>query len=195
MNSALIIFFVSFAALIFLFFCHVNLVIIYEKGFLIYYRFFFIKIRIYPFKELKKQDALNGFLEAKDTVERLRKYRELSQSIFGFYYRALRLKILNLEINVSSSMPSSTALYYSYVSQAVSYLFKYFERNLVLKIPKKSNINIRADFFGESSFKAHFVIYTYLGPLVIVSFLSLLKRLISHFRRLLNGTFKAKRVN
>lgn len=196
MDSALTIFFAVFTILILLFFCHVNLVIVYDKGLLIYYKILFVKIRIFPFKENQNQSVINGITEAKTAIDRLKKYRELSRSVFGFYYRALRLKLLNLEASIGGKTPAITAINYSLAVQAVSYLFKYFERNLILQIPNKSSVDIHADFTKKSSFlKTHFVIYTYLGPLVAVSFLALLKKLISFFRRILNGNFKAKRAN
>ena len=195
-NWSLLTFFLLFSLLIFLFFCHVNLVIIYENGFKIFYKILFIKIRVFPFKEDKKQDKLSGVKDAKNAFDKLRRYRELSRSIFGFYYRALRLKIINLDIIVASKKPATTALYYSLVAQGVAYLFRSAEQNVILQFPKNSNINIQADFLGKKShFKAHFVIYTYLGPLVAVSVFSFFKMIISFFRRLLNGSIKAKRAN
>ena len=197
MNLALIIYFCISAALIFLFFCHVNLVFIYDNHLTIYYKILFIKIKIYPFKK-KKQDqtVLDGFNKAKNVIEQIQRYKELSKSIFNFYYRALRLKIINLDILIASKEPFTTALYYSLTVQTYSYLLKYFERNLILQFPKDSNLTIRTDFLGKSShFKAHFVIYTYLGPLVAVGIISLVKMFISFIRRILNGDLKAKRVD
>ena len=181
---------------IFLFFCHVNLVVIYKDGLRIFYKVLFVKITVFPFKESQKKDALSNVKDAKNTFERLKRYRELSKSIFGFYYRALRLKILNLEVTVSSNDPFSTALCHSMLSQGIACLLKSVEQEIIIQIPKNSNINVRADFLGnEPHFSTHLVMYTYLGPLVIVSVLSFTKMIISFFRRLLNGEFKSKRVN
>lgn len=195
-HFGLTVFFLLFSALILLFFCHVNLVIIYKNGFQIFYQILFIKIKIYPFKKDKSKNPIDGVKEAKDTFDRLKKYRKISRSIFGFYYRALRLKIIDLDVLVASRSPSSTALYYSFVVQGISYILKSIERTLILQFPKNKELNIRADFFGkEPYFKTHIIIYTYLGPLVFVSILSFLKTMFSFLRRILNGNFKAKRAN
>lgn len=195
-HFGLTVFFLLFSALILLFFCHVNLVIIYKNGFQIFYQILFIKIKIYPFKKDKSKNPIDGVKEAKDAFDRLKKYRKISRSIFGFYYRALRLKIIDLDVLVASRSPSSTALYYSFVVQGISYILKSIERTLILQFPKNKELSIRADFFGkEPYFKTHIIIYTYLGPLVFVSILSFLKTMFSFLRRILNGNFKAKRAN
>ncbi len=197
MNISLLAFFLLVASLIFLFFCKVNLVIVYKNGFKIFYKILFIRIKIYPFKKDKKsQSTLDGIKDAKNAFNTLKNYRELSRSIFGFYYRALRLKIIDFDLLVASKAPSSTALCYSFALQGISYLLKYAENNLIIQIPKDSCINIEADFIGtQPHFRTHFVIYTYLGPLVFTSILSLLKRIFAFCRRLYNGDFKAKRAN
>ena len=192
----MILFFLYFSFLIVLFFCHVNLVVIYKNGFEIYYKILFVKIKLFPFKEDKRKSTLDGVREAKNALDRLKRYRDLSKKVFGFYYRALRFKIINLDVVIASKAPSYTALYYSFTVQAISYFLKSVEKNLILQIPKESRVNIRADFTGEKShFRTHFVIYTYLGPLVAVGILSFFKMIFSFLRRILNGKFKAKRVD
>ncbi len=178
-------------------FTHVNLVVIYNNGLKVYYRVLFVKVRVFPFPSSKKKKTNDGGVsEIKKTFDQITRYKELTKTIFGFYFRALHFKVINLDILISSKEPSSTALLFSSVMQLVTYLAEYIQKNTKLEFSKEAIVSVKADFLGKTShFKSHFVLYTYLGPLMAVGIFAFFKMLISFIWRLLNGTIKAKRAN
>ena len=207
-------FFIVFALVSFftiLSFTKVNLVIKYSRGLSIYYKILFVKIPIYPFKKTKttkkashdkapkrKASEIDEIKEIFDTVSR---YKELTKSIFGFYFRALHFKIVKLDLLVATSKPSTTALTYSFIMQGITYFGEYIQKNSRLIIPKDAVINVRANFLETKlHFKAHFVIYTHLGQLFSVGIVAFFKMIFSFVlsfisslkRWVIDGTIKTK---
>ncbi len=209
-------FFIAFAIISFIIllsFSRVNLVIKYSRGLKAYYRILFVKIPIYPFKKAKqakkrpnkatkrKSSEIDEIRAVFDIIDR---YKELTQSIFGFYFRALHFKVVKLELLVATSKPSTTALAYSLVTQGITYFGEYIQKNSRLILAKNATIQVRANFLEtKSHFKAHFVIYTQLGQLLIVGLVAFFKMIFSLAislisslkRRITDGTIKTKRAN
>lgn len=191
-------------------FSKVNLVIKYAKGLKVYYRILFIKIPIYPFKkskQVKKHSSKTAkknsseIDEIREIFEIIDRYKELTQSIFGFYFRALHFKVIKLELLVATKKPSTTALAYSLITQGITYLGEYIQKNSRLVLAKNATIYVNANFLEtKSHFKAHFVIYTHLGQLFIVGLVAFFKMIFSLAisfisslkRRITNGTIKTK---
>ena len=203
--------FISLATLVL--FIKVNLVIKYNNGLRIYYKILFVKIPIFPFKKANPSEKVpkkstkkkpTEIDEIKATFDIISRYKDLTKSIFGFYFRALHFKILDFDLLVATKKPSTTALTYSFVMQGITYFGEYIQKNSKLVIPKSTKIHVRVDFLETNShFKAHFLIYTHLGQLLIVGLVAFFKMLfslvlsfISFLKRWIkDGTIKTKRAN
>lgn len=200
--------------IVFLFFARVNLIIYYDKKLKIYYKILFIKIPIYPFtkpaksnkKKSKKKkgtspNQLDEFQQIQNIIAEIDRYKELTKSIFSFYFRALHFKVINLDILIATKNAACTALTFSFVCQALTYISEYIKSFSKFEIKKDSQIYVRADFLKQKShFRAHFLIYTHLAPLMAVGTYAFFKMIFSFIfsfikRRIGNEWFKAKRAN
>lgn len=189
----------------------VDLVIYYDKKLKIYYKILFIKIPIYPFPNPSKKDKkrkaekhkgeFDELGKIQDIIAEIDRYKELINSIFSFYFRALHFRIINLDILIATKNATSTALCFSFVCQALTYISEYIKSFSKFEIKKDSQIYVRADFLKQKShFRAHFLIYTHLAPLMAVGTYASFKMIFSFIfsfikRRIFNEWFKAKRAN
>lgn len=195
----------------FLFLTKVNLIIRYDKRLTIYYKILFVRIPIYPFpkptkkrkksSDLKKATSKTDFEELEkiqEIISEIDRYKELTKSIFSFYFRALHFKIINLDILIATKNASRTAIAFSFTCQALTYIGEYIKSFSKFEIKKDSQIYVRASFLEQKShFKAHFLIYTHLAPLMAVGTYAFFKMIFSFIfsfikRRIGNERIKAK---
>ena len=195
----------------FLFLAKVNLIIRYDKRLKIYYKILFVKIPIYPFPKptkkkkkassTKKKTSKSDFEELdklQDIIAEIDRYKELTRSIFSFYFRALHFRIINLDVLIATKNATSTALCFSFTCQALTYISEYIKSFSKFEIKKDAQIYVRANFLEQKShFKAHFLIYTHLAPLMAVGTYAFFKTIFSFIfsfikRRITNERIKAK---
>ena len=104
-------------------------------------------------KEQKKAEALENPKPKKSLAEILDMIvlvRKLIAKVVGRFAKHLRIDIARLKIRVATGDAANTAIAYGAITQGINLLFPLLEKVKNFDLPKAKDIDVVADFTGES---------------------------------------------
>lgn len=140
----------------------IKLVLSYDDSFSVYFKFFFLKLKLYPEKEknskrkrpIKKEvtpkKEERHHVSADKIIKLIKATKDIAADFANSFFGKLHIKFTRLYAEISCDDASKTALVYGSVTQCVAYAIEFLDS--ISNVDKShSDIDIRANFISQKS--------------------------------------------